>query len=49
MEQVLKEKASTFEISDAYKNEMDEILTKHKKGQNQYISEENFFSKINRK
>jgi len=49
MEQVLKEKASTFEISDAYKNEMDEILTKHKKGQNQYISEENFFSKISRK
>jgi hypothetical protein len=49
MEQVLKEKASTFEISDAYKNEMDELLTKHKKGKNQYISEEDFFSKINRK
>ena len=49
MEQVLKEKASTFEISDAYKKEMDELLTKHKKGQNQYISEEDFFSKINRK
>lgn len=49
MEQVLKEKASSFEISDAYKNEMDELLTKHKKGQNQYISEEDFFSKINRK
>ncbi|MFN3640240.1 MAG: hypothetical protein ACK4UK_04915 [Flavobacterium sp.] len=49
MEQVLKEKASSFELSDDYKNEMDGLLEKHKKGQNQYESEDDFFSKINRK
>lgn len=49
MEQVLKEKASSFEFSDAYKNELDEILAKHKNGQKNYVSEEEFFAKINRK
>lgn len=49
MEQVLKEKANSFEISDAYKKEMDELLAKHKNGQNSYVNEEAFFAKIKRK
>lgn len=49
MEQVLKEKASTFEFSETYKNEMDQLLVKHASNQNQYISEEDFFAKISRK
>jgi hypothetical protein len=49
MEQVLKEKAQTFELSDVYKKEMDALLVKHRAGQTHYISEEEFFAKIDKR
>lgn len=38
MEQILKEKANSFELSDEYKAMMDEMLDKHKKGELKYTS-----------
>ncbi|OYU84405.1 MAG: hypothetical protein CFE24_06550 [Flavobacterium sp. BFFFF2] len=42
MEQVLKEQANRFELTDEYKSMMDEMLDKHYNGQLNYISEDAF-------
>ena len=38
MEQVLKEQANSFELTDEYKAMMDVMLDKHEKGELQYTS-----------
>lgn len=38
MEQVLKEQANSFELTDEYKALMDEMLDKHEKGALKYTS-----------
>lgn len=38
MEQVLKEQANSFELTDEYKAMMDEMLDKHEKGALKYTS-----------
>lgn len=42
MEQVLREKANSFELTDEYKVMMDALLEKHHKGNLNYISESEF-------
>lgn len=42
MEQILKEQANSFELTDEYKAMMDEMLDKHYNGKLNYISEEEF-------
>lgn len=42
MEQVLKEQANNFELTDEYKQMMDSKLEKHSNGQLNYISEVEF-------
>lgn len=42
MEQILKEKANDFELTDEYKALMDDMLEKHYAGKLNYISEEEF-------
>jgi hypothetical protein len=42
MEQILKEQANSFELTDEYKVMMDEMLDKHYNGKLNYISEEEF-------
>ncbi len=49
LEHILKEKAHEFELSDEYKMMMDELLDKHEKGEINYISKEEFFSRTARK
>ena len=48
MEHILREKANDFELTDEYKAMMDEMLDKHKKGELNYISKEEFFKRITR-
>lgn len=38
MEQILKEQANNFELTDEYKAMMDEMLDKHEKGELKYTS-----------
>ncbi|MEW4922256.1 hypothetical protein [Algibacter sp. 2305UL17-15] len=42
MEHILKDKANSFELSEAYKSMMDDMLDKHSKGELKYVSEEEF-------
>lgn len=42
MEQVLREKANSFELIDEYKVMMDNLLEKHQKGELNYMSESEF-------
>lgn len=42
MEQVLREKANSFELTDEYKAMMDNLLEKHQKGELNYMSESEF-------
>ena len=42
MEHILIQKANDFELSDAYKAEIDAFWEREKKGENVYISEEEF-------
>ncbi len=42
MEQVLREKANSFELTDEYKVMMDNLLEKHQKGELNYMSESEF-------
>ena len=42
MEQVLREKANSFELTDEYKVMMDNLLEKHQKGNLNYMSESEF-------
>jgi plasmid stability protein len=42
MEQILKEKANEFEVTEEYKTIMDALLEKHYSGEMNYISEEEF-------
>lgn len=46
MEHILREKANEFELTDAYKSMMDEILDKHEKGASVYLSKEEFLQRI---
>jgi len=48
MEFVLREKANDIALTDAYKNEMDLLLAKHKKGELSFISEQDFKTKTKR-
>jgi len=49
MEQVLKEKANAFEVTEEYKLMMDALLEKHYSGKMNYISEEDFRKRTARK
>lgn len=49
MEYILRQKANESEITDEYKAMMDEILDKHEKGEINYISRDEFFSRVVRK
>ncbi len=42
MEQVLREKANSFELTDEYKVMMNNLLEKHQKGELNYMSESEF-------
>lgn len=42
MEQILKERANNFELTEEYKASMDKILDKHYEGKLKYISEDEF-------
>ncbi len=44
MEHILREKANNMELKEEYKTMMDDVLDKHKKGELNYISEEEFRS-----
>lgn len=48
MEQILKEKANDFELTDEYKTLMDEMLEKQSKGKVHYTSWEDFKSDISK-
>ena len=48
MEQILKEKANDFELTDEYKSLMDDMLEKKSKGQVHYTSWDDFKSEISR-
>ncbi|MBS1572285.1 MAG: hypothetical protein JST62_07835 [Bacteroidetes bacterium] len=48
MEQILKEKANDFELTDEYKTLMDEMLEKQSKGIVHYTSWEDFKSDISK-
>ena len=48
MEFVLREKANDITLTDAYKNEMDLLLAKHKKEELSFISEQDFKAKTKR-
>ncbi len=49
MEQVLKEQANNFELTEEYKQMMDSKLEKHSNGQLNYFSEDEFRKLTNRK
>lgn len=42
MEQILKEQAHNFELTEEYRANMDKLLDKHNDGQLKYISEDEF-------
>lgn len=48
LEQILKEKANEFELTDEYKAIMDDMLEKHNKGKLNYTSWEDFKAEISR-
>lgn len=48
MEQILKEKANEFELTEEYKALMDEMLDKHNKGKVSYTSWDDFKAEISR-
>ena len=48
MEQILKEKANEFELTEEYKALMDEMLEKHNKGKVSYTSWDDFKAEISR-
>ncbi len=49
MEYILVEKAKEFEISEAYKSQMDKTLKQHEKEELNYQTKEAFFKTIERK
>ncbi|MCW4469351.1 hypothetical protein OGH69_10275 [Flavobacterium sp. MFBS3-15] len=49
MEQVLKEKANSFQLSDEYKAMMDTMLDRHEKGQVNYTPWDEVKSKLFKK
>lgn len=49
LEQVLKEKANSIEVSDEYKAMMDTMLERHSKGEVKYSSWEEVKSKLSKK
>lgn len=49
LEQVLKEKANSIEVSDEYKAMMDTMLERHSKGEVKYTSWEEVKSKLAKK
>jgi hypothetical protein len=48
MEQILKEKANEFELTEEYKALMDDMLEKHNKGKVSYTSWDDFKAEISR-
>lgn len=48
MEQILKEKANEFELTEEYKTLMDDMLDKHQNGKLNYTSWETFKAEISR-
>jgi hypothetical protein len=48
MEQILKEKANEFELTEEYKALMDEMLDKHNEGKVAYTSWDDFKAEISR-
>ncbi len=46
MEQILKEKANEFELTEEYKALMDDMLDKHSEGQLKYTQWEDFKAEI---
>ena len=48
MEQILKEKANEFELTEEYKALMDDMLEKHNKGKVSYTSWDDFTAEISR-
>ena len=48
MEQILKEKANEFELTEEYKALMDEMLDKHNTGKVTYTSWDDFKAEISR-
>ena len=48
MEQILKEKANEFELTEEYKALMDEMLDKHNTGKVNYTSWDDFKAEISR-
>lgn len=48
MEQILKEKANEFELTEEYKELMDKILDKHNEGKVTYTSWNDFKTEISR-
>lgn len=48
MEYILKEKSNDFELTEAYKLEMDALLNQHKKNELKYISKAEFYKRIAR-
>ena len=48
MEQILKEKANEFELTEEYKALMDDMLEKHNEGKVSYTSWDDFKAEISR-
>ena len=48
MEQILREKANEFELTEEYKALMDDMLEKHNKGKVSYTSWDDFKAEISR-
>ena len=48
MEQILKEKANEFELTEEYKALMDDMLEKHNKGKVSYTSWDDFKAEISK-
>ena len=48
MEQILKEKANEFELTEEYKALMDDMLEKHNKGKVSYTSRDDLKAEISR-
>lgn len=49
MEKILMNDANDFELTESYKEKLDNLLSKYEKGEMVFLTEEEFKSKIRRK